>query len=202
MSINITAADFRKAFYGTSSLDSSLMKSMPLSFKEPYVTYDGTWLQVDPGGAGVFFAIKTGHSLQRCPSNTKANPKLVGHATCKSVTDDTEYMFFFEPHKGGFSEYQGLDCCGGAVHYARSCNNSVVTTTDIDPQDWTVEHDFTIRHEADDSDVYFYVDGVEEAHHTTNVSSQPYEIACCEANGVDQIMYLKYPPGIWIGVTA
>lgn len=198
MSINVTGADFRKRFFGESALGNSLIQAQPLDFDESLLTYDGTWLKISQG-SGQYKAIKTGHSLQIAASIDKADPVFCAWCRAKANVDSSNYLFFFEPHKGGFSNYQGLDNSEGTTHYARS-KKSTETKTNIDPQDWTAETEFMIKHEKDDSDVYFYIDGAEEAHHTTNISSQPYEVCCCEGNGVARQLYLKYPPGIALGL--
>lgn len=194
MSINIDEKKFRKALFGATPRD-GLAQSMPLSCLTAEMTYDGEWIK-NPNTAAGMTAIQTGFSVTRKASTTKTDPDLIVRGTLKVDTDTNIYIFFMEPHKGGFNEYQGFDCKDGATHFIRSRNGGAETATNIEPQDWTAEHEFEIWHEYDDSDVYFNIDSVEVGHHTTNISSQPFEIACAEPNGVVRNAYLKYPPGI------
>lgn len=167
--------------------------ALPLIWSEGYVTKtweDGQlWLTVT--GVDTYYpAIRTGHSLQR-------KNVLVAQATLKVTNDESWlFIFFFEPRKGLFNDYQGMDTQGGSTHYARSRNAAAQTTTVLSNQNWLQEHTFKIRHYYDQSACKFYVDGAEVASHTTNISAQPYEICCGESDGKVRIINLKYPPGI------
>lgn len=192
-SINIDDKLLRKAWFGADPED-GLAQTMPLSVLGENPTYDGEWI-INHGSGGCP-AFQTGFAIERAKGTPARNPSNRCSATLKVNTDSNIYILFLEPHKGCFEDYQGMDCKDGATHYARSRNNAAETATSIEPQDWTAEHKFAIKQEYDQSDVYFYVDDVEEAHHTTNISAAPFEIGCGEPNSQVRDCYLKYPPGI------
>lgn len=104
------------------------------------------------------------------------------------------FMFFFEPSKGNYDNYQGF----GYGYVAVSRSGGAATSTSLTGQNWAVEHDFRIRHKKDQTECRFYIDGAEVAVHTTNISAQPYEILCGEPNGVVATVKVRYPPGIYI----
>ena len=185
MSININVKDARHALGWLEAAQAIPLALYPET-AQVTLTYDGEWISwATTGGT---HAIESGHEYSR-------NVLWVG-AKLKLNTDSSTYVFFLEPYKGNFSNYQGFDNKDGAQKVARSRKAGAETTTNL-TDNWTEETDFQIKHEADQTDVYFYIDAVEKAHHTTNVSAQPFEICCCEPNAVARTVYLKYPPGMY-----
>lgn len=197
MSINMDKKLLRKAWFGQnlSELSEGLMRTLPLARLGYSPTYDGEWL-INHNGAGGYYGFGTGVAYQGAGIGVvgylKASAKL------KISVDSSVYMFFFEPRKADYANYQGIDCRDGTSHYCRSRNGGVQTLTAIDPQDWLVEHEFQITHYKDQNNIYFYIDGAEVAHHTTNISPQPFEILAGEPNGVARDVYLKYPYGFGV----
>ncbi len=169
-------------------------KNIPLRFPFSHVTYDGIWLKVTG----------THKTKLQYPAITLNKPQqgtpLQATATVKVDVDSWWFAFFMEPFKSNYANYLGMDTRAGTVHYARTRRNALQTATNIDPQDWTNETEFSIIH--DKSDVYFYINGAEIAHHTTNISQQPYEISCCEPDGKARKCSLKYPQGIIVNDTS
>lgn len=192
MSINIVHKTLRKTLLSDPDLTNCLIRALPLIWIGTTPTYDGEWLKLT-STLGQYPAITTGHTFENKKSGGEG---LISSAYVKVNIDSSTYMFFLEPYKGNYDNYQGLDTRDGAVHYARSRNGGAETTTELTGQDWTAETKFTIKHENDQTDVYFYIGDVEKAHHTTNISTQPYEICCAEPNAVVREVSLKYPPGI------
>lgn len=158
------------------------------------MSYDGEWIKLDEKITGDYpalgrsaFAITYGWSGAnlRCHAVLKAPPN-----------DNNIYFFFYEPFKGDYANYQGLDTRDGAEHNARSRNGGVETKTVLSGQDWTVEHRFGLEHEVNQSAMRFYIDGSVGATHTTNISAEPYEVLAGEPNGQIRTMYMRYPAGI------
>jgi hypothetical protein len=182
MSINL---DKKLMLKGLDFLE--IASSMPL-----YPTaqvYDGEYLRHD-NPAGSYDAIGV-HGIR---VNGKADGAIHFAAVVKSTAPTDTFMFFYEPQKGTFSEYQGF----GYGYVARSRSGGVETSTSLTGQDWSVDHEFKIRHNTDQSAVRFYIDDTQVAQHTTNISAQPYEVWCVEPNGVAASGYLKYPRGIYM----
>lgn len=195
MSINIDQTDLRKQWFEDPDLEHGLMVALPMRLSSgtgPFLSYDGDWIKVT-GVIAFYPALCTGCAYT---SEESTGAGLAAQAFLKTDIDSECFMFFFEPFIGNFDNYQGLDTRAGVVHFARSRNAAAQTATDIDPQDWTVETRFGILHEFDQSDVYFYIDGVEQAHHNANISAQPYEICCAEPRAVVREIEMKYPPGM------
>jgi len=199
MSIEIDKKLLRKAWFGAvdAELEESLMRTLPLARIGYNPTYDGEWIKNQNPAAG-YYGFGTGVAYQGAGIGVVGT--LRASARLKISVDTFHYMFFYEPVKADYDNYQGIDARDGAVHYARSRSGGAQTATNIDPQDWTTEHEFLILHQKDVTDVYFYIDGAEEAHHTTNISAQPFEILCGEPNGQPRDVYLKYPYGIGIKI--
>lgn len=189
MSINIDKKLLRKAWYGADPLEGP-MRALPLARFGGTPSYDGEWI-TNHNPSGGFLAFGTRNAYQGGLTG-----HLIAKARLKVSVDSSVYMFFYEPTKADFANYQGIDCKDGTVHYCRSRNAGVETLTSIDPQDWLVEHEFKIVHYKDQSAVQFWIDGALVATHTTNISPQPFEILAGEPNGVARNIYLKYPYGV------
>jgi len=175
-----------------SSLPISLPNYYPASFTW---TYDGEWIAINTIAA-LYPAVRTTVAYESgslVTSYLEACANIKAPANAQSI-----YYFFFEPQKADYANYQGLDTRDGAAYNARSRAAGVETLTVLGGQDWTVERKFKLSHQKDQTDMYFYIDGAEVAHHAANISAQPFEICACEPNGVLRTIYLRYPKGIYV----
>jgi len=195
MSINIDKKKLREAIgwaEHASALPMSLPNYSPASFRW---SYDGEWITVETLGA--FYA-----SIRTCvafESGSTTTSYLAACVNIKAPANATSiYYFFFEPMKGDYDNYQGLDTRDGVAYNARSRNGGAETKTILSGQDWTVEVKMRLAHQKDQSDIYFYIDGAQVAHHTTNISAQPFEIMCAEPNGQVRTIYVRYPKGMYV----
>lgn len=195
MSINIDKKLLRKAL-GWADLASALPISLP-NYYPSYFTwsYDGEWITIQTLAA-YYPAIRTTVAYE---SGSLTTSYLSTCVNIKAPSNPANiYYFFYEPQKGDYANYQGLDTRDGADYNARSRNGGAETKTVLSGQDWTVERKMGLSHQKDQSDMYFYVDGAEVAHHTTNVSAQPFEICAAEPNGQVRTIYVRYPKGIHV----
>lgn len=191
MSVNIDKEDLRKAldFF-------ELAKGLPLWFyiESGTIMYDGEWI-VNTQTSG-YQAIGTGFG---CPAYeaTRTGYSITVAVNIKMNDDTAVYVFFLEPKKGDFTEFQGFWNPSGNNHKFESNKPGGGAETAIAGQDWTTEHTFTINHTKNTA-VRGYINGVLKAEHTNaaDISLQPFSIYCCEPNNSNRIMYLKYPPGI------
>lgn len=173
----------------TFHLDS--IRAMPFIIDSNGLAYDGTWFKM-VGSVGTYPAYVSGQSIQR-------RGYLLASVQAKVATTESNIvMFWYEPYKGDYANFQGMGH-DGTGHYAKSRNGGAETNTYLSGQDWTVETKFSIRHEYDQSEVKFYTASNLVATHTTNISAQPYEIQCCEPANVAKNVYMKYPPGMYFG---
>jgi len=195
MSITIDKKLLRK-YLSLTDICSSIPMSLPNYYSWAFTwSYDGEWIAVTTIALSYYPSIRSTVAQE---SGSLTTSYLQVCANIKAPTATSIYFFFYEPTKGDYPNYQGLDTRDGAEYNARSRNSGAETKTILAGQDWTVERKFMISHQKDQSDVYFYIDGVEVAHHTTNISAQPYEVACCEPNGVLRTVYLRYPKGLYV----
>lgn len=198
MSINIDEALLRKALWTF-----ELMSALPMhfdwgsaSYPTSSKTYDGEYIILAASGAPGFPAASSRISYTK--GGTRATDSFMVYVTIRVNNDASVYIFFFEPQKGDYGNYQGFQSDGVPAYFAKSRNGGAETSTTLAAQDWTVDVEFYIKHETDQSNCYFGVDGAQVANHTTNISAQPYEVNCCEPMNVARTFYLKFPPGMCI----
>lgn len=196
MSINIVNKDLKKELTTFEQ-----MAALPIvfdwgsaSYATTTKTYDGEYVFLNCTGAPGNPAVRTSISYTR--GGTRATDALLIYVTFRATNDTSIYAFFFEPQKGDYGNYQGFETDAVPNYECLSRKAAAETATNINPQDWTVDHEFYIKHETDESNCYFGIDGAQVANHATNVSSQPYEISCCEPMNNVRPFYLKYPPGM------
>jgi len=195
VSINIDKKLLRVAI-GWAEYASALPISLPNYYPASFTwSYDGEWITIQTLQA-LYPAIRTCVAYE---SGSLTTSVLHACVNIKAPTNATRiYYFFYEPQKGDYANYQGLDTRDGAAYNARSRNGGVETKTVLADQDWTVERKMALSHQKDQSDMHFYIDGAEVAHHTTNISAQPFEICCAEPNGQLRTIYVRYPKGIYV----
>lgn len=198
MSINIVEKDLRKELWTWEQ-----MAALPIcfdwgsaSYPTTSKTYDGEYIFLNCTGAPGNPAVSTRISYTK--GGTRATDLLSGIATLRATNDTSIYVFFFEPQKGDYGNFQGFETDAVPNYMCKSRNGGAETSTNINPQDWTVDHEFAIGHETDQSNCYFVIDGAQVANHAANISAQPYEMNCCEPMNNVRPFYLKYPPGIHI----
>lgn len=174
----------------------NFVRCLPLWFTDSTkVTYDGEWLIVTQTSG--YEAIGTGYGSPAYQS-TRDGYSMIIQATIKMNNDTGVYVFFLEPRKAVFTEFQGFWNPSGDNHKFEFNNPGGGEEDAIADQDWTTEHIFKITHAKDQSACRGYIDGVMKAECTdvADISPQPFSIYCCEPNNTSRTMYLKYPPGI------
>jgi len=199
MSINIIKKDLRK------SLGFDLFnRSLPLTglLGEPSaLTYDGEYL-ILVNALGHYSVIGTGFGSPAYQA-TRDTFSLLVAAKCFCVSSDVNvYIFFLEPRKADYTNFQGFRH-DGTYHCFEFRKAGAEEQDNIADQDWTIEHEFKIKHQKSGNLCQGYIDGVLKAESTDNtkISDQPFCIYVCEPNGVSRTCKLKFPDGIyfWAG---
>ena len=178
----------------------SLPLSTPIvaSWDNQESSWDGEELHLKTTATGKYPAYKTGHSL-KAELGAAAYTALTANATVRGDPDVDWYPFFYEPMKGNYDNFQGSHVDEAGNHTCESRDGGVETEVTLTDQDWSVYHNFEIRHYTDQSKCEFYIDGSLVATNTTNIHAQPFEICACEPGGSIMDCYMKYPPGIALG---
>ena len=195
MSINVDKKKLREA------LDwFEFSKSLPLWYTIGTgctITYDGEFLKV-VNTTGQYSAIGTGYGSPAFQATRDAYSLLVA-AKIKMSSDTSVYVFFLEPRKANYDNFQGFRH-DGANHCFEFRKDGAEEQDNIADQDWTTEHTFMIKHKKDGALCQGYINGALKAESTdpTKISDQPFSVYCCEPNGVARDMYLRYPPGIYM----
>lgn len=195
MSINIDKKKLREA------LDwFEFSKSLPLWYTIGTgctITYDGEFLKV-VNVAGQYSAIGTGYGSPGYQATRDAFSLLVA-AKIKMNSDTSVYVFFLEPRKANYDNFQGFRH-DGANHCFEFRKDGAEEQDNLAGQDWTTEHTFMIKHKKDGTLCQGYIDGALKAESTdpTKISDQPFSVYCCEPNGAARDMFLRYPPGIYM----
>lgn len=200
MSINIDKEDMRKAL-GFNLFNRSL-PLMALLSGSSTVTYDGEYLIIT-NASGEYSAVGTGYGSPAYQATRDSYALLVA-ARCICVSSDNNvYIFFLEPRKANYDNYQGFRH-DGSNHCFEFRKGGAEEQINISGQDWTVEREFKIKHQKNQTNVQGWIDGVLKAtcaDPATYASAQPYCIYACEPNGVARTCKLKFPDGIyfWAG---
>lgn len=195
MSINIDKKLLRKAL----ELD-ELARSAPLVHilqGASTISYDGEYLSL-VNTAGQFSVIGTGYGSPAYEAGQNTFSLIVAAKVLCVSSDADVYIFFLEPRKAVYNDYQGFRH-DGVNHCFEFRNGGAEEQDNITGQDWTVEHEFKILHKKDRTVCRGYIDGalVAECTDITYISAQPFSIYAGEPNGVARTVKLKLPPGIY-----
>jgi len=139
---------------------------------------------------GEWPAFATGYAIYNRGDPVRS---LIVEATIKADRDDASFhVLFAEPYKGDYDNYLGFRYDAPTKKLERRTRSGgVETLSSADSPDVTEWHTYKIRYQTDK--VYFFVDGVQLAAHTTNISSPPHEWMCCEPAGTIITLLLKLP---------
>lgn len=199
MSINITKKDLRKAL----ELD-KINRSLPLMGLlggSSTLAPDGEWLSLN-NAVGEFSAIGTGYGSPAYQATRDIYSLLVAARLICVSSDNNVYIFFLEPRKANYDNFQGFRH-DGVNHCFEFRKAGAEEQDNIADQDWTSEHEFKIKHQKSGNLCQGYIDGTLKAESTDNtkISDQPFCIYACEPNGVSRTCKLKFPDGIyfWAG---
>ena len=199
MSINIIKKDLRKALE-LNEINRSL-PLMGLLAGAGTLTYDGEYLSLyNP--AGQYCAIGTGYGSPAYQATRDTYSLLVAAKIICVSSDANVYVFFLEPRKADYNNFQGFRH-DGTYHCFEFRKAGAEEQDNITGQDWTTEHEFKIKHQKSGLLCQGYIDGalVAESTDNTKISDQPFCIYACEPNGVSRTCKLKFPDGIyfWAG---
>lgn len=161
-------------------------------------TWNGTYIIMTVTAAGFYYALAQSWIAYQV-ATTSPSHSLWAKVAVHSASDISFVPLYFEPFKGDFFNFQGfLAVGGGGSKQAQSSKGGASTYSTItQATDWTVDHEFGLQCQRDQSQSVFLIDGAVVATNSSPyISAQPFDIVCGEVEGVAGTIYAKFLPGI------